>query len=88
MAETRVIRGRWWLADKSSAQGVPGTLSDDEFRLELEDTLLIDKALRPTFWTMKRYWTNRATAICATGMRRETSRVSFLMCPSVSAVSC
>jgi hypothetical protein len=47
VAEMRVIRGRWWLADKSSAEGVSGTLtlSDDEFRLDLEDTLLTDPAL-------------------------------------------
>jgi hypothetical protein len=51
VSETRVIRGRWWLADKadkSGNEGVPGTLilSDEEFRLELEGTLLTDPALR------------------------------------------
>lgn len=48
MSETRVIRGRWWLADKSSNEGVPGTLtlSDEEFRLDLEDSLLTDPALK------------------------------------------
>ena len=41
MSETRLLHGRWWLADKSFDDAVRGTLtlSDDGFRLDLEGTL-------------------------------------------------
>jgi hypothetical protein len=55
MAETRLVRGRWWLAEESSNEGVPGTLtlSDDEFRLELEGTLQTDPALKPKLFELR-----------------------------------
>lgn len=51
MDETRVVRGRWWLACDSEKAGVSGTLtlSDDEFLLALEGTVWKNEQERHEF---------------------------------------